>query len=367
MGKRKFKKKKSKEVVKAEQIEQFLFASDIKSCSSEDKSSCLKNVTVTIPKAVIRGGTATLKCNYNLEDEALYTMKWYRNGREFYRFTPREKPQTKIFPIVEVPLQIANESNANRLILNSVQLEATGRYSCEVSADAPSFQTSIVTSNMDIVVLPQTRPEIEGFRSRYRVGDVINATCKSYSSKPPANLTWSLNGEPVPPQFVSPLTVSVDPDGAYETSISSLRLKTSRRDFIGQNLRLRCTASIHDVYWKTTEKATVEDIKHRETNHRGVETNHRGVETNHHGFETNQLGEGAPSFLAKSSTVGYPDYSNAGNVGNPRVFLDSNELDYNGLHGRRAASTTSDISRPSPSLLNTFASVFALLVAHLVI
>lgn len=36
MGKRKFKKKKSKEVVKAEQIEQFLFASDIKSCSSED-------------------------------------------------------------------------------------------------------------------------------------------------------------------------------------------------------------------------------------------------------------------------------------------------------------------------------------------
>ncbi|KAI5710308.1 hypothetical protein M8J75_007527 [Diaphorina citri] len=131
----------------------------------------------------------------------------------------------------------------------------------------------------------------------------------------------------VPPQFVSPLTVSVDPDGAYETSISSLRLKTSRRDFIGQNLRLRCTASIHDVYWKTTEKATVEDVKHRETNHRGVETNHRGVETNHHGFETNQLG----------------------------------------LHGRRAASTTSDISRPSPSLLNTFASVFALLVAHLVI
>ncbi|KAI5709881.1 hypothetical protein M8J75_003855 [Diaphorina citri] len=201
MGKRKFKKKKSKEVVKAEQIEQFLFASDIKSCSSEDKSSCLKNVTVTIPKAVIRGGTATLKCNYNLEDEALYTMKWYRNGREFYRFTPREKPQTKIFPIVEVPLQIANESNANRLILNSVQLEATGRYSCEVSADAPSFQTSIVTSNMDIVVLPQTRPEIEGFRSRYRVGDVINATCKSYSSKPPANLTWSLNGEPVSPIF----------------------------------------------------------------------------------------------------------------------------------------------------------------------
>ncbi|KAL1462273.1 hypothetical protein WDU94_014122, partial [Cyamophila willieti] len=74
------------------------------------ESRCLKNVTVTIPKAVIRGGVAHLRCNYNLQDEALYTMKWYRNGREFYRFTPREKPQVKTFPIPEVPLNISVSS-----------------------------------------------------------------------------------------------------------------------------------------------------------------------------------------------------------------------------------------------------------------
>lgn len=297
--------------------------------------SCLKNVTVTIPKAVIRGATGTLKCNYNLEDEALYTMKWYRNNREFYRFTPREKPQMKTFPIADVPLQISNKSNANVLILNTVQLEVSGRFSCEVSADAPSFQTSIVSSNMDIVVLPPRSPEIEGFRSRYKVGDEIVATCKSYSSKPPANLTWALNGKPVPPQLVRPLKVMVDEDGSFETSISTLHMVATQRDFIRQNLRLRCSAAIHDVYWQITEKSASEDVRHR------------GVTF----VDSNQLPGEAPSYLTESSTS------------STQVFRDTSDLEYNqGLNGRRAASSTKS-QGSSHSLVNSL--VYILLVIRL--
>lgn len=57
----------------------------------------LRNVSVTIPLAVKRGDNAILICNYDIENDTLYTVKWYRGRREFYRFTPKENPAWKIF------------------------------------------------------------------------------------------------------------------------------------------------------------------------------------------------------------------------------------------------------------------------------
>lgn len=55
----------------------------------------------------------------------------------------------------------------------------------------------------------------------------------------------------------------VDEDGSFETSISTLHMVATQRDFIRQNLRLRCSAAIHDVYWQITEKSASEDVRHR--------------------------------------------------------------------------------------------------------
>jgi len=43
------------------------------------------------------------------------------------------------------------ESNATQVVLTKLELEAAGVYSCEVSADAPSFHTAIVSAAMDVV------------------------------------------------------------------------------------------------------------------------------------------------------------------------------------------------------------------------
>lgn len=53
---------------------------------------------MTIPLAVKRGDNAILICNYDIENDTLYTVKWYRGRREFYRYTPKENPAWKIFP-----------------------------------------------------------------------------------------------------------------------------------------------------------------------------------------------------------------------------------------------------------------------------
>jgi len=48
---------------------------------------------VEVPKYPVVGGTANLVCNYKLEkgknggqEERLYSVKWYKDFKEFYRF-----------------------------------------------------------------------------------------------------------------------------------------------------------------------------------------------------------------------------------------------------------------------------------------
>ena len=42
-------------------------------------------------------------------------------------------------------------SNASRIVLNRVVPQISGKFSCEVSADAPSFQTHIVSGELQVV------------------------------------------------------------------------------------------------------------------------------------------------------------------------------------------------------------------------
>lgn len=62
-----------------------------------DSINALKDVSVRIPKAVKKGDNALLICNYDMEDDTLYSVKWYKGRREFFRYTPKEKPSMKIF------------------------------------------------------------------------------------------------------------------------------------------------------------------------------------------------------------------------------------------------------------------------------
>jgi len=46
-------------------------------------------------------------------------------------------------------LQVS-ESGAYKVVLRDVQLELSGKYRCEVSADAPSFHTEVVTTHLHV-------------------------------------------------------------------------------------------------------------------------------------------------------------------------------------------------------------------------
>ena len=50
-----------------------------------------------IPPHALKGHQAVLRCDYDMEGDDLYSVKWYFNQKEFYRFIPSDNPKVTIF------------------------------------------------------------------------------------------------------------------------------------------------------------------------------------------------------------------------------------------------------------------------------
>lgn len=50
----------------------------------------------------------TLRCSYDLEHDSLYTVKWYKGRFEFFRYTPKELPNTQVFPLNGISVDVSD-------------------------------------------------------------------------------------------------------------------------------------------------------------------------------------------------------------------------------------------------------------------
>uniref|UniRef100_A0A1A9ZH02 CD80-like immunoglobulin C2-set domain-containing protein n=1 Tax=Glossina pallidipes TaxID=7398 RepID=A0A1A9ZH02_GLOPL len=87
-----------------------------------------------------------------------------------------------------------NLSNQSHVVLLAVPLNISGKFTCEISVEAPSFQTAMISGEMEIVELPIEQASVTGIQPRYRIGDLVDGNCSIKYSKPAANLTWTING-----------------------------------------------------------------------------------------------------------------------------------------------------------------------------
>ncbi|XP_037024568.1 uncharacterized protein LOC119066298 isoform X1 [Bradysia coprophila] len=225
-----------------------------------DISLGLRDVRVTVPTAVKKGDDAHLICNYDLEGDALYSVKWYKGRREFYRYTPKENPAMKIFPLPGISVERLH-SNGSHVLLTTVEPSISGRFSCEVSADSPSFHTMIVSGEMEIVELPEQKPTITGIHSRYRQGDTLQGNCTSHYSKPAANLTWTINDVPAKLSMIKHYAPMKDTTTNLELSVQEVNFLVTYLHFNNSQgrLKLKCTSRIHTIYETSVEKSIEED------------------------------------------------------------------------------------------------------------
>ncbi|KAK3921664.1 Phosphopantetheine adenylyltransferase [Frankliniella fusca] len=59
----------------------------------------LSDVRVQMPQSASPGDDVYMRCLYNLDNDVLYTVKWYKGRQEFFRYVPKELPNTKVFPL----------------------------------------------------------------------------------------------------------------------------------------------------------------------------------------------------------------------------------------------------------------------------
>lgn len=77
-----------------ETVSAFSYTSVSSSLSSSAGSpGGLKWVRVNLPQYRRPGETAQLQCDYDLGNDTLYAVKWYKDDEEFYRFVTKERPQ----------------------------------------------------------------------------------------------------------------------------------------------------------------------------------------------------------------------------------------------------------------------------------
>jgi hypothetical protein len=72
-----------------------------------DCSNALRLLELRIPKYTIKGNNVRLECTYDLENEALYSVKWYKDGKEFYRYIPRDMPPATVFILPGISVDVS--------------------------------------------------------------------------------------------------------------------------------------------------------------------------------------------------------------------------------------------------------------------
>ncbi|XP_058126100.1 uncharacterized protein LOC131282871 [Anopheles ziemanni] len=228
-------------------------------CFLPDLSQAVKITEMRVPKYAVKDLSVRLECLYDMEGEALYAVKWYKDGHEFYRFVPRDDPPTQIFPLHGLIVN-AHDSTDSQVTLESIKRAAGGKYRCEVSAEAPSFQTVAHDADMIVAALPEEDPVISGGKPRYQLGEHVRVNCTSGRAKPAAQLTWYINSELADHTYVRqyPTIVSFTTDH-LETSILGLEFRVKPKHFRHGDMKLKCLATIENVYWKSNEESVESD------------------------------------------------------------------------------------------------------------
>lgn len=181
----------------------------------------------------------------------MYSIKWYQGAHEFYRYTPTSKDPVQIFdpPTLDVDRE---KSWGGSVRVTNVSLAAEGPFHCEVSADGPTFHTASDSANMRVVDLPDGRPVIKGVKSQYLPVDWVDLTCVSRRSKPPAQLSFLINTQPVSTGWLEPQVNQMGHDGL---TTSSLRLRFSLQPRLLQegDAKVLCISRIPGIYQQEAE------------------------------------------------------------------------------------------------------------------
>uniref|UniRef100_A0A182TX33 Ig-like domain-containing protein n=1 Tax=Anopheles melas TaxID=34690 RepID=A0A182TX33_9DIPT len=118
---------------------------------------CLQLTEITVPDVVDVRETVTLSCSYDMGTHKLNSVKWYKDEREFFRYSPLMPKSLMLFDVEGVTVlqnstgQICNQFMCS-IQLHRLNIRSSGSYRCEISGDAPEFKLAHGVGNMTVAV-----------------------------------------------------------------------------------------------------------------------------------------------------------------------------------------------------------------------
>ncbi|XP_037783728.1 uncharacterized protein LOC119579954 [Penaeus monodon] len=163
---------------------------------------------VDVPLYAFAGGQATLSCSFDLRSTRLYSLKWYHNGTEFYRYVPTQRQQISIKPSPKFAVhELFRSDQRVTLSLTKLSVSASGQYRCEVIAEHPSFRTEASTATMTVLREPLSPPVLVGGKEIYEATELIKIGCqprRPFHGAHTPTLQWFLEGSKVESEWVAP-------------------------------------------------------------------------------------------------------------------------------------------------------------------
>ncbi|CAH0407009.1 unnamed protein product [Chilo suppressalis] len=201
---------------------------------------------------IAEGATALLGCKFNMEDDSLYSLKWYKDGSEFYRYAPKAKRPTMTFYVPGVNIDLTR-SSTNFVTLKHFTRESAGVYSCEVYGEGPNFTMDRRQKYVSVDLLPKNGPMIVGLEKEYRHGSKMDVNCTTGPSRPEAQLAWFINGHPAPQNYLQGpmLVIPTSHPYSYQTKLN-LRFIVYQSHFLHGVLIIKCQATIPPLYHNVT-------------------------------------------------------------------------------------------------------------------
>ncbi|XP_068237450.1 cell adhesion molecule 3-like [Palaemon carinicauda] len=220
------------------------------------KTTGVLAIKVIVPQPAIVGQNARLQCLWESENIQVYSIRWYKNGKQFYSFIMGQKAEKVDHKMGEIEVDLV-ESDETTVTLRDVKPNYEGIYRCEVMSEAPLFQSRISSANLTVVNQPQT-PVITGFRQRYRLPDTLRVNCTTHNSRPEALISFYVNGRVIHQDSGRVMNMGVVKNKYLDTFTSSSQLTLPLSEKYIPSLTLTCRAQVKGFDFNTEKSETAE-------------------------------------------------------------------------------------------------------------
>ncbi|GIX73518.1 ig-like domain-containing protein [Caerostris extrusa] len=76
-----------------------------------------------VPSPTTQGESVELICSYELDEDKLYSVKWYKDDVEFYRYVPNDWPPGQFLPLQGVKVDIWTKGSPVRRFVTRVAIK----------------------------------------------------------------------------------------------------------------------------------------------------------------------------------------------------------------------------------------------------